>query len=299
MSSGSDMQVFAQVVESGSFAAAAKQLSVTRSAVCRRVDGLERRLGVRLLDRTTRRLSLTEAGETYHRRSNRILAEIAEMELVVGEFGGEPRGTLRVTSPIMIGLHRLIPVLPRFLAQHPQLRVHLDLSDDETDPTLSDHDVALRWGVPKDSAAVIVKVASSRQIVCAALSYLERYGTPATPRDLLTHNCVLMSRLGLMSNEWSFVVDGRPLKLKVHGNYVVNGGHGNYEAVIAGLGIGRVTDLRVGEDIRAGRLRPILQAFEPEDAIPIYAAYRPSALVPPKIRLLLDFLRRELKTVTL
>ncbi len=295
MNSGSEFQVFAHVVDSGSFAGAAKMLNVTRSAVCRRVDGLERRLGVRLLDRTTRRLSLTEAGETLYRRAQTILTQIAEAEFVVSEYGGEPRGTLRITSPIMIGLHRLIPILPEFLGLHPNIKVHLDLSDDVVDLALADHDVGLRWGAPKDSAAIITKIAASRQIVCAAPAYLERHGTPETPQDLLRHNCLLMSRLGLLSNEWSFVVDGRPLKLKVQGNYVVNGGHGNYEAVISGLGIGRVTDLRVADDIRQGRLRPLLEAYEPEDAMPIFAAYRTGAFVPPKVRIFLDFLKRRMR----
>ncbi|MDF2810500.1 MAG: LysR family transcriptional regulator [Microvirga sp.] len=295
LSSDSDFQVFACVVDNGSFAAAAKTLNVTRSAVCRRIDRLEQRLGVRLLDRTTRRLSLTEAGETLHRRAVRILTEIAEAELVVSEYGGEPRGTLRITSPIMIGLHKLIPVLPEFLKRYPQIKVHLDLSDDLTDPALADHDLGLRWGEQQSSATIITRVAESRQIICAAPSYLDCYGVPETPQDLLKHNCVLMSRLGLSNNDWSFVIDGRPVKLKVQGNYVVNGGHGNYEAVIAGLGIGRLTDLRVLEDIRTGRLRPILQAFEPEEAMPIYAAYKAGALVPPKVRICIDFLRRRMR----
>lgn len=295
MQNGSDYQVFSQVVESGSFAAAAKQLGVTRSAICRRIDGLERRLGVRLLDRTTRRLSLTEAGATFHDRSLRILNAIAETELVVSEYGEEPRGTLRITSPIMIGLHRLIPILPEFLERYPQIKVQLDLSDDEIDRALADHDIGLRWGAPKESAAIITKVAESHQIICAAPRYLEQHGTPEMPQELLQHNCVLMSRLGLTSNEWTFLIDDKVSKLKVQGNYVVNGGHGNYEAVISGLGIGRVTDLRVAEDIRAGRLRPILQRFEPPDAMPIYAAYKAGPLVPPKIRIFLDFLRRKIR----
>lgn len=295
MSVDSDMQVFTCVVDNGSFAAAAKTLGVTRSAVCRRVDQLERRLGVRLLDRTTRRLSLTEAGETLHARAVDILNRIAEAELLVSDYGAEPRGTLRITSPIMIGLHKLIPLLPAFLARYPQIKVHLDLSDDLTDPALSDHDIGLRWGEQQGAATIITRVASSRQIICAAPSYIEAHGVPETPAELARHNCLLMSRLGLSSNEWAFVIDGKPTRIKVQGNYVVNGGHGNYEAVIAGLGIGRMTDLRVLEDIRTGRLRPILQAYEPQEAMPIYAAYKAGALVPPKIRIFIDFLRRSLR----
>lgn len=295
MSGLNELTIFTSVVDRGSFAAAAKALGVTRSAVCRRVDGLEKRLGVRLLDRTTRRLSLTEAGETFYRRGTNILAEVAETELLVSEFGEAPRGTLRITSPIMIGLHKLIPLLPDFVARHPHIKIQLDLSDDLIDPALAEHDVGLRWGEQKPSALRITKVAESRQILCAAPSYLARFGAPAHPDDLLRHNCLMMSRLGLATNEWVFRVDGRPAMLKVSGNYVVNGGHGNYEAVISGLGIGRMTDLRVLEDIGAGRLVRLLQDFEPPDAMPIYAAYKSGTLVPPKIRFFIDHLRGQLR----
>ncbi|MBA4788207.1 MAG: LysR family transcriptional regulator [Rhizobiales bacterium] len=295
MSGLNELQIFTSVVDQGSFAAAAKALGVTRSAVCRRVDGLEKRLGVRLLDRTTRRLSLTEAGETFYRRGAKILAEVAETELLVSEFGEEPRGTLRITSPIMIGLHKLIPLLPGFVARYRHIRIQLDLSDDLTDPALADHDVALRWGEQKASALRITKVAESRQILCAAPFYLAGHGTPEHPDDLLRHNCLLMSRLGLVTNEWAFRVAGQPVTLKVAGNFVVNGGHGNYEAVISGIGIGRMTDLRVLEDIRAGRLVRLLKDFEPPDAMPIYAAYKSGSLVPPKVRFFIDHLRGQMR----
>jgi DNA-binding transcriptional LysR family regulator len=291
----SDLHIFASVVDHGGFSAAAKTLGVTRSAVCRRVDGLEKRLGVRLLDRTTRRISLTDAGEALYHRGARILADLAEAELVVSEYGEEPRGILRITCPIMIGLHKLVPLLPEFLGLYRHIKVQLDLSDDIIDPALADHDIGIRWGEQRSSALMITRVAESRQIVCASPAYLDAFGTPATPHDLLEHNCLMMSRLGLSTNEWSFMVAGEPVSLKVSGNFVVNGGHGNYEALIAGLGIGRVTDLRVEEDIKAGRLRPILREFEPEDAMQIYATYKSGPLTPPKIRLFIDFLREQMK----
>ncbi len=149
--------------------------------------------------------------------------------------------------------------------------MQLDLSDDVIDPALAENDIGIRWGEQRPSSLIITRIAESRQIVCAAPAYLERFGTPRSPHELLNHNCLMMSRLGLGSNEWSFLIDGEVVPLKVSGNFVVNGGHGNYEALIAGLGIGRVTDLRVIEDIRAGRLQPILREFEPDDAMAIYA----------------------------
>ncbi|MDF2997227.1 MAG: transcriptional regulator [Xanthobacteraceae bacterium] len=295
MTSLNELQIFGTVVEHGGFAAAAKALGVTRSAVCRRIDGLEKRLGVRLLDRTTRRISLTDAGEALYHRGSRILAEVQEAELAVSEYGEEPRGVLRITSPIMIGLHKLVPLLPPFLRRYRHIKVQLDLSDDVIDPALAENDIGIRWGEQRPSSLIITRIAESRQIVCAAPAYLERFGAPRSPHELLSHNCLMMSRLGLASNEWSFLIDGEVVPLKVSGNFVVNGGHGNYEALIAGLGIGRVTDLRVVEDIRAGRLQPILREFEPDDAMGIYATFKSGRLVPPKIRLFIDYFREQMK----
>lgn len=295
MTSLNELQIFSAVVDQGGFAAAAKSLGVTRSAVCRRIDGLEKRLGVRLLDRTTRRISLTDAGEALYHRGARILAEVQEAELAVSEYGEEPRGVLRITSPIMIGLHKLVPLLPDFLRRYRHIKVQLDLSDDIIDPALAENDIGIRWGEQRTSSLIITRIAESRQIVCAAPAYLERFGTPRTPHELAAHNCLMMSRLGLASNEWTFLVDGEVVALKVSGNFVVNGGHGNYEALIAGLGIGRVTDLRVVEDIRAGRLQPILRDFEPNEGMPIYAAFKSGRLVPPKIRLFVDYFRERMK----
>lgn len=295
MTSLNELQIFGTVVDHGGFAAAAKALGVTRSAVCRRIDGLEKRLGVRLLDRTTRRISLTDAGEALYHRGSRILAEVQAAELAVSEYGEEPRGVLRITSPIMIGLHKLVPLLPPFLRRYRHIKVQLDLSDDVIDPALAENDIGIRWGEQRPSSLIITRIAESRQIVCAAPAYLERFGVPRSPHELLSHNCLMMSRLGLASNEWSFLIDGEVVPLKVSGNFVVNGGHGNYEALIAGLGIGRVTDLRVVEDIRAGRLQPILREFEPDDAMGIYATFKSGRLVPPKIRLFIDYFREQMK----
>lgn len=296
MSSQDELRVFACVVDQLGFAPAAKTLGVTRSAICRRIDRLEKRLGVRLLNRTTRMVSLTDAGETFYQRSIGILADIAEAELVASEYAAEPQGTLKVTSPIMIGLHKLVPLLPEFLGRYQQIKVQLDLVDDAVDPALVDHDVAIRWDEQISSSLIITRLAESRQIICAAPSYLSRHGVPTTPHDLLHHNCIMMSRLGLTHNEWTFRFPEGLSTIRVSGNFVVNGGHGNYEALIAGLGIGRVTDLRVQDDIKAGRLQPILREFDPSEATSIYAAYKGGRLVPPKIRSFVNYLRKRINT---
>jgi DNA-binding transcriptional LysR family regulator len=297
VASQDEIRIFASVVDQGGFAPAAKSLDVTRSAVSRRIDRLEKRLGVRLLDRTTRRITLTEAGEALYQRSVRILADIAEAELVASEYGGAPQGVLKVTSPIIIGLHKLIPVLPEFLGSHSQIRLQLDLSDDAMDSTLPDHDVAIRWDMQQSSTLIITRLMTSRQIICAAPSYLRRHGTPKTPQDLGRHNCLLMNRLGLTHNEWAFRSAGGPVAVRVTGNFVVNGGHGNYQAVLDGLGIGRVVDLRAMEDLKAGRLRRMLKEFEPVEATPIYAAYKRGRLVPPKVRSFISFLRARFRAL--
>lgn len=296
MSGQDELRVFTCVVDYAGFAAAGKALRLTRSAVSRRIDGLEKRLGVRLLDRTTRRISLTDAGDVLYQRASRILADIAEAELAASTFGGEPQGVLRVTSPIMIGLHKLMPLLPDFLERHRHIKLQLDLADDAIDPALTEHDVAIRWGEQRASALIITRLAESRQIICAAPSYLQCHGTPKTPHDLAQHNCLMMTRLGTGANEWRFRVREGLIDIKVAGNFVVNGGHGNYEALLAGLGIGRVTDLRVAEDIRSKRLQPILSEFEPAEAIPIYAAYKSGRLIPPKVRTFVNYLRERMKS---
>lgn len=293
-----DIQVFTAVVEQSSFAGAAKTLGLTRSAICRRIDRFEKRLGVRLLDRTTRRLNLTDAGGVLYERSLRILGEIADAEIAVSHYGGEPQGTLRITTPIMIGLHKVIPLLPQFSARHPHIKCQLNLSDDAIDPALIEHDVALRWGAPSPSSIIITRVGGSRLLYCAAPSYLEQFGTPQTPDDLVHHNCLMMTRLGLTHNEWTFrMLDGTVRTMRITGNFVVTGGHGNYEAVMSGLGIARVADFRARDAIETGRLIQILKEYETLETTPIYAAYKGARLVPPKIRAFVSFMQQNLNTV--
>lgn len=290
-----DIEVFVNVVEAGGFTAAADRLGITRSAVSRRIDGLEQRLGVRLLDRTTRHVDLTDAGDAFYRRGTKILEEIVDAELVASQFGGRPQGTLRITSAVMIGLYKIIPLLPAFIAAHADLKVQFDLSDERDDPGLDAHDVAITWGTLPESTRIATKLTESRQIICAAPAYLERHGCPRRPADLADHNCLLISGLGNDRNEWYFETPQGPEVVKVTGSFTVNSGNGAYEALIAGIGIGRVTDLRVQADISAGRLRPILEAFERRDGVPIYALHKSRRHVPPKVRAFIDFLRERLR----
>jgi DNA-binding transcriptional LysR family regulator len=289
-----DLEIYVSVVEKGSFAAAARHLGLTRSAVSRRIDGLEHRLGVRLLDRTTKHLSMTDAGDVYYARGSKVLTDLRDANLAVSEFGAEPRGTLRVTSAVMIGLYKIIPHLPEFLQAHADLRIHLDLSDTPDDPNLEDHDVAIAWGRLPDSALVASKLGATRQIICATPGYIAEFGRPATPKDLHDHNCIVISSFGDDRNKWYFETEEGIEAVKVHGNFTVNSGNGAYQALLAGVGIGRVTDLRGGEEFRDGRLEILLDEFECKDDVPINALFRANKITPPKVREFIDFLKTKL-----
>lgn len=289
-----DMKIYVSVVEGGSFAAAARQLGLTRSAVSRRIDSLEQRLGVRLLDRTTKHLSLTDAGEVYYRRSVKILSDIKEADLAVSQYGAEPRGTLKITCAVMIGLYKIIPHVAEFMRAHPDLSVSIDLSDAQDDPNLEIHDVAIAWGKLPDSALLASKIGETRQIICAAPSYIERYGAPSAPSDLDNHNCIVIRGFGAVYNEWLFETDKGVDVVKVTGPLVVNSGNAAYQALLAGCGIGRLTDLRGQVEIRDGNLVEVLGDFACKDAVPIHALFRGGKAVPPKVRAFVDFLKLKL-----
>ncbi len=295
MSNLDDVRVFAHVVEGGSFSAGARLLGVTRSATSRRIENLEKRLGVRLLNRTTRQVQLTEAGDEFYRRCVRIMSEIADAEQMAAGYGDRPQGLLKIHCPVMIGLYKIMPLIPEFTTKNPLMKIHLDLSDDRVDLNALDHDIVICWGEIPEVTRIATKVGKSRRIICAAPSYLRRYGVPREPTDLLQHNCLTLSGIGTAYNEWSFRHDGGIRTIRVSGNFIVNSGNGHYEALMAGLGVGRVTNLRVQTDIEAGRLQRILQDYEIREATPIYALYPMGQHVPPKIKSFVSSLRTYLR----
>lgn len=293
MRTSSDMEVFVAVIDRGSLSAAAKSLGVTRSGVCRRLEQLESRLGVRLLNRTPRQLSLTEPGRIYLEHSRQALVEIDRAEKAAASFQANPRGVLRVLSPVMIGLHIIIPLMREFLSTFTDLSLNL-VASDETNHSPQDFDVIIAFGPQPDSSLIAHKLAESRRVICAAPAYLAEHPAPQRPEDLLDHNCLLLSYLGNQFNEWAFKSNEGPNSVKVTGNFVANNGDANYEALIAGIGIGRATDLRVGNDVAAGRLVTLLRAFEPDTPSPIYALHHSREQAPPKVRSFIDFYSRQL-----
>lgn len=288
-----ELELFVAIVDQSSFSGAARSFGMTRSAVCRGLERLETRLGVRLLDRTTRRLNTTDAGDVLYQSAIRILEGIREAEEATMAFQREPKGVLKVSSPVMIGLHIIVPLMADFLAAHPQLSVNLALSD-EASQSVADFDISIGFGQQSDSSMIAQKLGESRRLICASPRYIELHGKPESPQDLLRHNCLLLSGLGTTSNQWDFNGPDGVQHVRVTGNFVVNTGDANYEALIAGIGIGRATDLRIRGDIAAGRLVPLLEEFEPADRTPIYAIYLSKRHMAPKTRALLTFLKARL-----
>ena len=282
-----EMEVFAKVVEEESFSAAARTLKLTPSAVSKQISRLEDRLGVRLLNRTTRHISVTDEGSDFYRRCVRILSDIDDAEQAVAQGNITPRGTLRLTCSIAFGQHEIVPLVPAFLEKHPEVRIELNMSDGYVDLVEEAIDLAIRIGKLPDSAHIARRIATSRRVIVAAPSYIERNGKPETPEDLLRHNCLTanVSRL----NEWQVEGPEGPITARISGNFEVNSSDALYRATLAGLGIARLTTFLIAEDIRAGRLVPLLP-FMTRSEVPIYAVYPHRRLLSPKVQAFVEFL---------
>ncbi len=290
-----DIRIFATVVRAGGFSLAARQLGVTRSAVSRRIEQMESRLGVRLITRTTRRFALTDAGARFFERCGPIADEIEAAERAIHDEYGAPRGDLRINCAVMIGLKLIIPQLRAFARAYPGLRVHVDLSDAPVLKNDTTYDIHIRLGQVDDPNLFAARLASSRRILCASPDYVAEFGRPTTIDELAGHGCLLISGLGVESNTWNFREGGRIEKVKVRGNLVFNSGDGHYEAIVAGLGIGRVTEILARSDIASGRLVPILADRHAADPEPILALHPGGRLTPQKTRAFIEYFRHSLK----
>lgn len=283
-----EMAVFVRAVETGSFSAAARSLNLTASAVSKQIGRLEDRLGARLLNRTTRRLSLTDAGADYYRRAVAILADIAAAERAVMRRHDAPRGLLRVSASIAFGQTQIVPLVGEFIARYPEIRLELDLSDRLIDLVRDAVDVAVRVAPLADSSHVAHRIASERRVVCAAPAYLARHGTPRTPEDLVRHNCLIYSTV--YSENWHFRGPGGDRTVKVESNFIANGGEAVRDLAIAGLGLARLATFLVGPAIRDGRLVPVLEDFGERHEMAIYAIYPHRRHLSPTVRAFVDFL---------
>ena len=280
---------FVRVAEARSFSEAARRLGLSKSAVSKQMAALERRLGARLLNRTTRRLSLTEAGRRFYERAARILAEVDEAELEIARQAEAPRGRLRVNAPMTFGVMHLGRAVAEFLAEQPEVEVELELDDRYIDLVDEGYDLAVRIADLPDSSLVARKLAPARHVVCAAPAYLAKRGAPASPRDIAAHNCLVYSyRAG--SRAWRFAGADGPMLAPPAGNLVCNNGEVLREAALAGLGLALAPTFIVGAELKSGALVEVLPGLLPQQhaIYAIWAHRRPS----PKVRAFVDFLAR-------
>ena len=291
MDNYTDIAVFVKVVECGSFTRAAAELEISRAVISKYLSRVENRLGVRLLHRTTRRLSLTEAGAELFEASRGALERIVEAEESVARLQREPKGRLKVNAPMSFGVLHLAKVLPEFLKSHPGIHVDLRMDDRIVDLHAEGFDVGVRIARLADSSLVAKKLAPCRQVVCASPAYLEEFGEPQSVDDLAAHNCI-QYLYASEANVWRFIAPGgREIPVAVQGNLRMNNGMAGLEAALQGLGILLTPTFYVGESLRQGKLRCVLADYRlPE--LGIHAVWPQRAHVPPKVRVFVDFLAR-------
>lgn len=285
-----DLELFIAVAEHESFTAAAAAMGITATAASRRVQALERRLGVRLLNRTTRRVNLTEAARLYYEQVRRIVADLRETEQQLDELANEPRGQLRITAPMSFGLKRLAPLLPTFSKARPQLGLQLLLDDRLVDIVEQGLDMALRIGYPSDSSMVARPILPLARYLCASPGYLAAHGSPREPRDLARHNCLHYSNLNTRE-QWTLSGPEGPQMVPVQGRYCSNNGDILCEAAVQGLGIALLPDFIVEKALDTGRLCRVLEAHEPAP-FTLFALYPSRHYVPAKVRFFLEFITR-------
>jgi DNA-binding transcriptional LysR family regulator len=282
------MDAFAKVVAAGSYAEAARRLGLTRSAVSKAVMELEQILGARLLDRTTRRVTPTEAGLAYYERVASILADVEETELQISRLHEEPRGVLKVNAPMSFGILYLGDAIAEFMARYPELRLELVLNDRFIDPLEEGVDVTIRIGSLSDSSLIARRLAPARRALVAAPAYLAHHGTPETPADLVNHRCLAYGHMAAV-HRWQLLQEGQVVNVQISAALCSNNGEVLRAAALAGNGIANLPTFLVGPDIAAGQLVPVLTATPPTE-LGIFALYAPNRYLAAKTRVFIDFL---------
>ena len=279
--------VFTKVVESGGFSAAARELNMSKSAVSKHIAKLEDHLGVRLLNRTTRKLSPTEVGATFYERARRIVQDVEETERAVSALHAEPRGTLRINVPMSFGILHIAPALPDFLSRYPDIKVDMVLNDRVVDLLDEGFDVAIRIARMPDSTLITRKLAPFRQALCATPAYWREHGIPTCPSQLKDHNCLIYSYL-LSGNEWAFRGPEGKISVKVSGNIHANSGEALRAAALKGAGVLLSPAFIVKEELISGDLQAVLTEFCETD-LAIYAVYPHNRYLSAKVRAFVDF----------
>ncbi|MBK4715615.1 MULTISPECIES: LysR family transcriptional regulator [Tenebrionibacter/Tenebrionicola group] len=282
---------FIAVVETGSFSAAAKKLSITKSAVSKRISQFEDDLGIRLLNRTTRKLSLTEAGVKYYEYVRAASQLAKEGEDAISRMQDRAQGLLRISVPMVFGRLHIAPLMPKFLQENPQIEVHMSMDDRMVDLVGEGFDMGIRIGQLSDSSLIARPLSPCSSVLCASPDYLRQHGEPKTLEDLQHHNCLFYSyfRGGAA---WSFTGPGGLERFIPRGNYQVNNSEVLYEALLAGMGICQMPKFIIGPALADGRLVPLL----PDYHLPlhnVYAVYPQRRFMPEKMRLLLEFFAQQ------
>jgi DNA-binding transcriptional LysR family regulator len=283
-----ELRVFVQVAEAGSFVKAADQLAMSKAAVSRYVGELETRLGVRLMQRTTRRLSLTEEGQAFHARSKEVLAALEEAEAEASARGLEPTGLIRVNAPVTFGIQHLAPLWGEFRQLHPGVTFDITLSDRVVDLVDEGYDLAVRIASLPSSMLVSRRIATTRMVLCASPQYLRAHGRPKRPEDLATHAVVAYSYFS-SGDEWKFQGPDGAASVKVQPCIHANNGDTCRAAALAHQGIILQPTFLVGPDLDAGTLVELMPRYRAGE-IGIYLVYASRKHVPPKVRRLVDFL---------
>ncbi|MGD8569797.1 MAG: LysR family transcriptional regulator [Gammaproteobacteria bacterium] len=284
-----DIAVFVEVVKANSFTTAARELDLSRSVVSKYITRLEKRLGVRLLNRTTRRLSMTEAGQRFFQQSHSALMQLENAEGEIHAMQAEPKGLLRLSAPSSFGIIHLAPLLPQLRQTYPELNLELSISDKLVDIVDEGIDIAIRIGELPDSSLIAKRISPCRYVVCASPNYLKQHGKPETPDDLTQHNCLLF-QFWDAPNQWQFLSrDNQFINIKVQGEIVSNNSLALRKIMLSGGGISMAPTFLVGDDIINGRLVPVLTDYHIKP-ISIYVVYPHRQYLTAKARAFLEFL---------
>jgi DNA-binding transcriptional LysR family regulator len=286
------LEVFAKVAAAGSLSAAGRAMGMSQTMVTKHLAALEARLGAKLLHRTTRRLSLTDAGRSYLESCERILADIEAAEAAIAADRLEPRGLLRLNVPLVFGVRQIAPRLAEFARLHPHITVDLGLNDRQVDLAEEGWDLAVRIGNLRDSSLVARRLAPCRMAVCASPAYLEAHGTPQSVADLKQHNCLGYTLAQAGSDRWLM---GRrsDISVPISGNLRANNGDALLAAAISGQGIIQQPTFIVADALRSGELARIALDHPPTEQLAVHAVYLPDRHPPAKVRALIDFLAEQ------
>lgn len=283
-----NIEVFLKVTKVGSFSEAANQLGLSKAMVSKHISSLENSLGARLLNRTTRQISMTEVGMSYRDRIREIMNDMSETELAISQLSSEPRGTLRVMAPTSFGSFHLARAIADYRKIYKNVGIETVLTEREPDIIEDGLDIVIRVGLLEDSSMVARKIADTRMVVCASPDYLKEFGVPSKPEDLLEHNCLIYAGRQNMG-EWRFTINGKARKLRVKGDVRSNVGDALRTAANLGCGLVQLPTYMTGLDIKGGWLTAVLQEYEPP-ARPIHAIYLHRRHLSAKVRTFVEFL---------